>query len=157
MGKFLKSAYFYTVKNCKVTKPKKEGGGKQETPKFCFSVLSDKSAGFLVSSKPRKSNIRQIEILPEEINSHVPDTLPAYCKLTRISYANLAELRVFDEQEIASAREICLIPCSVAKKIVGELKKILSENFTPSPKDMLSPRDARKVIHELEVRTLRSR
>ena len=156
MGKYLKSAYFYTVRKCKVRKPKKEGGEKYKSPKYCLSVFSDRSAGFLVSSEPRKFDVRKIEILPEEMNPYIPDTLPDYCKLTRISYANLAELINFDEEEIASAIELCRIPCLVAKKVVGELEKILLEDFTPNLKDKLSPRDAKKVIYELKTLVLRS-
>ena len=155
MGTYLKSGCFYTVRKCKVPKPDKEGGGKHESPKYCLSVLSDRDAGFFVSSEARKSNIRQMEISPEEINPYIPDEMPDYYKLEKISYANLAELIDFDEKEVASAIELCRIPYDVAKKIVGELEKILSEDFTPDPKDKLSPREAKKVIHELKTLVLR--
>ena len=155
MGTYLKSACFYTVRKCKIPKPKKEGGGEQKSRKYCFSVLSSRSAGFLVSSEPRESNIRQMKISPEEINPHIPEKYLDDYGLTRISYANLAEIKDFDEQEIASAIELCSIPYDVAEKIVKELEKILPEDFTPDPKDTLSPRDARKVIHELKTLVLR--
>ena len=155
MGKYLKSAYFYNIIKCKVDKPKKEGGGKHETPKYCLSVLSDRSAGFLVSSKPRKSNIGQIKIYSDEMNNNLRNTT---------SYANLAKLKKIDEKEVASAIELCPIPCSVAEKIIKEMEKIIKESekiqiedSTPTSEDNLSPRDAKKVIMNLKKLVPRSR
>ena len=80
------------------------------------------------------------------MNKHIPEKylLKGY-KLTQTSYVNLSELKGFDDEEIASAIELCPIPCSVAEKIVENLEKNPFPSF------------AKKVIHELKTLALRSR
>ncbi len=155
MDKYLKSACFYTIRKCKVSKPNKE---EYETPKYCLSVLSDRAAGFLVSSKPRKIDIRKIKIFPKEINKHIlQKKLNKGYGLTHTSYANLAELKNFDKKEIASAIELCPIPCSVARKIVEALEEMFAEDFVLHKEDKLELLYSKKIVAELKTLVLRSR